>query len=145
MEVSMKKMFSVLLLLMLLPLLSGMGSMQGTATPEKMPVPAKKFNATFVDQSDVITECSEVSIEGATYFDGKRGEGNYTISFDNIEQVLFRLNADRLTGVVKLQGGAASELILNKNQKAFGRTKYGTFHIKLVDIKKLTIAPSVQK
>ena len=81
---------------------------------------------------DVATECSEVSIEGTTFLEGKRGEGNYTISFDNIEQISFRMNADRLTGMVKLRDGGTSELTLNKTQKAYGRTKYGTFQIKLI-------------
>ena len=64
-----------------------MGSLQGPAPAEKIPIPVKKYNATFVDQMDVITECTHVSIEGATFLEGKRGEGNYTISFDNIDQV----------------------------------------------------------
>ena len=55
----------------------------------------------------------------------------FTISFDNIDQILFRLNAERLTGIVKLRDGGTSEFTLNKTQKAFGRTKYGTFQIKL--------------
>jgi len=98
-----------------------------------------------MDQTDVFTECTHVSIEGATFLEGKRGEGSYTISFDNIEQVSFRLNAERLTGIVKLHSGGSSELILNKNQKAYGRTTYGTFQIKLMDLKKLTIAAFPQK
>ncbi|MBU0575624.1 MAG: hypothetical protein KJ704_05200, partial [Proteobacteria bacterium] len=75
----------------------------------------------------------------------KRGEGNYTISFDNIEQILFRINADRLTGIVKLRDGGSSELTLNKSQKLYGRTRYGTFQIKLQDIKKLEISDAPQR
>jgi hypothetical protein len=69
----------------------------------------------------------------------KRGEGTFTISFDNIDHISFRLNAERLTGLVKLRDGGTSELNLNKTQKAFGLTKYGTFQIKLSDLKKLVI------
>ena len=119
------------------PLLLGMGSPQGSASPEKIPVPAKKFMATFVDQSDVVTDCTEASIEGMTFLEGKRGEGAYTIAFENISQVLFQVNAERLTGIVKLRAGGTYELVLDKNQKAYGRTKYGTFQIKLKDLKKL--------
>ncbi|MEW6335351.1 MAG: hypothetical protein AB1558_13890, partial [Thermodesulfobacteriota bacterium] len=88
-----------------IPVLAGMGTMQGPASPDKIPVPAKQYHATFVDQMDVATECTELTIEGAVYLEGKRGEGNYTISFDNIEQVTFRLAAERLIGTVKLDGG----------------------------------------
>jgi hypothetical protein len=140
MEVSMKKIISIIILAVI-PFLAGMGSMQGPSSPGKIPVPVKQYHATFVDQTDVATECTEMSIEGAIYMEGKRGEGIYTISFDNIEQVLFRLNADRLTGVVKLRAGGTTELILNKKQVAYGRTKYGTFQIKLIDLKIMTLAP----
>jgi hypothetical protein len=144
MEVPVKKIISIIILATI-PFLAGMGSMQGPSSPEKIPVPVKQYHAAFVDQTDITTECTEMSIEGAIYLEGKRGEGIYTISFDNIEQVLFRLNADRLTGIVKLRAGGTTELILNKNQKAYGRTKYGTFQIKLIDLKKMTMAVPPQK
>jgi hypothetical protein len=140
----MKKIISMIVL-MTVPFLTGMGSMQGPSSPEKIPIPVKQYHATFVDQMDVMAECKDVSIEGAIYLEGKRGEGNYTISFDNIEQVLFRVNADRLTGIVKLRAGGTTELILNKKHKAYGRTKYGTFQIMLIDLKTMTITAPPQK
>jgi len=143
-EVPMKRIISIIILATI-PFLAGMGSMQGPSSPEKIPVPVKQYHATFVDQMDVATECTEMSIEGAIYLEGKRGEGNYTISFDNIERVLFRVNAERLTGIVKLRPGGTTELILNKKQKAYGRTKYGTFQIKLIDLKMMTISAPPQK
>jgi hypothetical protein len=139
----MKRLSACIFLLTVIPFLLGMGSPQGSASPEKIPVPAKKFTATFVDQMDVVTECGEVSIEGTTFLEGKRGEGTYTISFDNIAQVLFQMNAERLTGIIKLRAGGTSELILDNNQKAYGRTKYGTFQIKLKDLKKLVIGAAI--
>ncbi|MCX5821392.1 MAG: hypothetical protein NT047_16025 [Deltaproteobacteria bacterium] len=135
----MKKWIGFLFLLFTIPVLIGMGSLQGTASPEKIPIPVKKYTAVFVDQMDIATECSETSIEGTTFLEGKRGEGTFTISFDNIDQISFRMNAERLTGMVKLRDGGTSELTLNKTQKAFGQTKYGTFQIKLSDLKKLVI------
>jgi hypothetical protein len=122
-----------------------MGSLQGPATPEKIPIPVKKYFAVYVDQTDVITECSEASIEGATFLEGKKGEGTYTISFDNIDQVSFRVNAEQLIGVVKLRDGGTSELNLNKTQKAYGQTKYGTFQIKMADLKKLVIRTATHR
>jgi hypothetical protein len=135
----MKKYIGCFFLLIAIPVLIGMGSLQGPTSPEKIPLPVKKFTAVFVDQMDVATDCSEASIEGTTFLEGKRGEGTYTISFDNIDQISFRLNAEQLTGVVKLRDGGTSELILNKTKRAYGRTKYGTFQIKLSDLKKLVI------
>lgn len=92
-----------------------------------------------MDQTDVITECSDASIDGATFLEGKKGEGTYTISFDNIDQISFRIHSEQLIGIVKLRDGGTSELTLNKTQKAYGRTKHGTFQINMVDLKKLAI------
>jgi hypothetical protein len=49
------------------------------------------------------------------------------------------VNAEQLIGLVKLRDGGTSELTLNKAQKAYGQTKYGTFQIKMADLKKLVI------
>jgi len=135
----MKKRVGFVFLLLVIPALLGMGSLQGPATPEKIPIPVKKYFAIYVDQTDVITECSEASVDGSTFLEGKKGEGTYTISFDNIDQVSFRVNAEQLIGIVKLRDGGTSELNLNKTQKAYGLTKYGTFQIKMTDLKKLVI------
>jgi hypothetical protein len=101
----MKRFLLFLILMTVMPVLLGIGSLQKPASPEKIPVPVKKYAATILDQTEVVAQCSDVSIEGETFLEGKRGEGNYTISFDNIEQILFRINADRLTGIVKCATG----------------------------------------
>lgn len=141
----MKRKISAVLLLLGIPVLLGMGSLQGPATPEKIPIPVKKYFAVYVDQADVITECSEVSIEGATFLEGKRGEGTYTISFDNIEHVSFRVTEEQLIGLVKLRDGGTSELFLNMTRRAYGQTKYGTFQIKMADLKKLVIRTAANR
>jgi hypothetical protein len=141
----MKRWFGCVFLLTSIFVLLGMGSLQGPASPQKIPIPAKNYSAVFVDQTDFVTECSEASIEGTTFLEGKRGEGTYTISFDNIDQISFYINAERLFGLVKLRDGGTSEFTLNKTQKAYGRTRHGTFQIKLADLKKLVIRSAVQK
>ena len=135
----MKKLIQCTLLLIAVPVLLGMGTLQGPASPEKIPIPEKKYNAIFLDQMDVITECGEASIDGTTFLEGKRGEGTYTVPFDKIDQISFRMDAERLTGIVKLRDGEVSEFVLNKTQKAYGKTKYGTFQIQLSDLKRLVI------
>jgi hypothetical protein len=39
-----------------------------------------------------MTECRDVSIEGRMFVEGKKGDGSYTISFENIDYMVFRLN-----------------------------------------------------
>lgn len=133
-----KKSRSFFLLIVLLPLLTAMSSLQNQS-PEKIPVPAKKYSANFIDVTDVMTDCREVSIEGVTYLEGKRGNGSNAISFDNIAEITFLQEGEKLTGMVKLKDGNTIQLALNKNQKAYGRTRYGTFQIKLSELKRLTL------
>jgi len=140
----MKRNFSFFLMILCLPLLLGMGSQGGTPA-DKIPVPARKFIATFVDQMDITTQCSDVSIEGGTALQGKVGEGTYTIDFENIQEVVFRQHAEKLNGQVKMRDGSSIELIIGKDKKAYGRTKFGTFQIRLNDLKKMIIEPALQK
>ena len=132
---------SLLIFLLLSPLLAGMGALQ-TQSPEKIPVPAKKYLATFIDQADFVTDCRDVSIDGGTFLEGKRGKGTDVIPFENIAEISLLLETDKLTGIVKLRDGNTTQLILNHNQIAYGHTKYGTFQIKLSELKKVVIKKS---
>jgi len=136
--------YLLLPILAVLPFLLAMGSLSGEGSPDKIPIPAKKFTATFIDQTDVITECRDVSIEGGAFLEGKRGEGTYTIPFDNIRSILLRMADGKLIGIATLHDGSIIELSLNKNHKAYGHTRYGTFQIRLADLKKMIIG-EVQK
>jgi hypothetical protein len=123
----------------LLPILTAMSALQ-SQSPEKIPVPEKKYIATFVDQIDMITDCRNISIDGETFLEGKRGNGTNTIPFEIITEVSFIREGEKLNGVVKLRDGNVVELSLNKNQRAYGHTKYGTYQIKLADLKKMILS-----
>ncbi len=127
------------LIMLFLPFILGMGSMTGSGTPDKVPVTEKKFSATFIDQMDIITKCTEVSIEGKTFIEGKKGKGVYTIPFEEVESVVFLLKGEELRGLVRVKNNSSDELILDNNHKAYGRTAHGTFQIGLADIKKMII------
>jgi hypothetical protein len=116
----------------------GMSSLGGDS-PDKIPVPTKKFLGSFVDQMDIITDAKEISIDGGTFLEGKKGEGTFTVAFENIQYVNFLLRDERLVAVVKLREGSSLELRVNKKAKAYGKTKFGTFQIKLLDLKRMTI------
>lgn len=131
-----------LLILLITPYVSGMGSMTGDTFPEKIPIPNKKYTVTYIDQNDVVTECREASIEGATLIEGKRGSGRLAVPFENISHVVFHFQNGNLHGKLKLRDNTTLDIILQKNQNAYGRTKYGTFQIKLSDLKKLIIHES---
>ncbi|MBN2250670.1 MAG: hypothetical protein JW724_01165 [Candidatus Altiarchaeota archaeon] len=127
------------LIMLFLPFVLGMGSMTGSDTPDKVPVTEKKFSATFVDQMDIITKCTEVSIEGKTFIEGRKGKGVYTIPFEEVESVTFLSKGEELRGLVRLRNKSSDELILDSSHKAHGRTAHGTFQIGIADIKKMII------
>jgi hypothetical protein len=140
----MKSYWNLLFFVAVIPLIIGMGSLSGGSSPDKIPLPEKKFNITFIDQMDVATECRNASIEGNTFIEGKIGNGNYTISFDKISNITFHLYGDKLVGVLKLNDGSTIELSLNKSAKAYGLIQNGTYQIKLIDIKRMIISASVK-
>jgi hypothetical protein len=134
-----KSKLALLIVFALLPLLTAMSALQ-SQSPEKIPVPEKKYFATFIDQTDIMTDCRNISIDGETFLEGKRGNGTNTISFEIIAEVSFLLEGEKLTGTVKLRDGNAIQLSLNKNQRAYGYTKYGTYQIKLSELKQMILS-----
>jgi hypothetical protein len=134
-----KSKLAFIVIFALLPLLTAMSALQNQS-PEKIPAPEKKYFATFIDQADIMTDCRNVSIDGETFLEGKRGNGTNTISFEIIAEVSFLLEGEKLTGTVKLRDGNAVQLLLNKNQRAYGYTKYGTYQIKLSELKQMTLS-----
>ena len=128
----------LLLLFVFLPYLLGMSALGGVSNPEKIPIPEKKFNATFIDQYDVVTECHDVSIQGATSIEGKRGAGLFTISFAQIHSVTFQQSGAALKAIIKMKNGSNVELNLNKELNAYGLTSFGTYQIKVSDLKMMT-------
>ncbi len=137
----MRRRFELFGILAVLPFLLAMGSLSGGASSEKIPSPERKFTAIFIDQMDMMAECTEASVEGETFLEGNKGKGVYTISFDKIRNVVFCLKGGKLSGSVELNDGGRTDLILKKDSRAYGKTKYGTFQIKLSNLKKMIIHP----
>ncbi len=137
----MKRMPRFMLLFAAAPLLLGMGGL--TETPaDKVPPTSRSFAATYIDQMDVVTECTEASIDGKTYIEGRRGEGKLAIDFEKVRSILFRMKDGELTGTVSLLDGSETVIVVNKDRKAYGRAKYGAFQIKLSDLKKMALSPA---
>jgi len=64
------------------------------------------------------------------------------IPFENITEVLFLRDGEKLNGIVRLRDGNSIQLVVKSNQIAYGLTKYGTYQIKLSELKKMTISKS---
>jgi hypothetical protein len=141
----MRRRFELFVILAVLPFLLAMGFLSGGTSPERIPSPEKRFTAIFIDQMDTIEECTEVSVEGKTFLEGTKGKGIHTISFDKIESVIFCLKGSKLSGSVELNDGSRTNLILKKDSRAYGKTKYGTFQIRLSNLKKMIIHPASEE
>jgi len=134
----MKRLHICFLIMLFVPFILGMGSsITGDDSPDRIPVTEKKFSATFVDQMDIVTRCTDVSIEGKTFIEGMKGEGTYTIPFEEIKSVSFFLKDGKLKGLMLLRNDSRDELILNKDYKVYGRTGHGTFQIGVSGLKKM--------
>ncbi|MCK4534600.1 MAG: hypothetical protein KAT81_03650 [Syntrophobacterales bacterium] len=135
----MKRLYMCFLIILFVPFMLGMGSMTGDDSPDRIPVTEKKFGAIFIDQMDIVTRCTDVSIEGKTFIEGVRGEGTYTIPFEKIKSIRFFLKNGKLKGLILLRNNNRDELILNKDHKVYGRTNSGTFQIDILGLKKMII------
>ena len=127
------------LIMLFVPFILGMGSMTGDDSPDSIPVTEKKFSATFVDQMDIVTRCTEVSIEGKTFIEGVKGKGTYTVPFEKIKSISFFMIDGKFKGVLLLKDNSKDELILDEDTKVYGRTDYGTFQIGIAKLKKMVI------
>lgn len=132
------KKFLPLLVLIAVPIILAMGGSSG-GPADSIPSAAKNVNAIFIDQNDIVTECTGASIDGNTFLEGKKGQGTYTIGFEKIKSVVFRMNNGELLGTARLIAGGETTLVLDKNRKAYGRTKFGSFQIRIANLKKMTV------
>jgi hypothetical protein len=137
----MKRFLLAMAVIIFVPAVMGMGGILGDESPEKIPLPDDKFEAIFIDQMNVVTRCANVSIQGKTFIEGKKGEGTFAIPFENIARILFLMHDGALEGHIVLNDGNKMILTLKKDQKAYGKTKYGTFQIRLADLNKMTFTP----
>ena len=59
---------------------AGMGGLGGQDST-KIPEPAQDFSATVVDQRDIASDITRMSVEGQTFLVGKSGEATVSIPF----------------------------------------------------------------
>ncbi len=49
------------------------------------------------------------------------------------------MKENQLLGTIVLKDGSSMELALNRERKAYGRTTYGTFQVKLASLKRMVL------
>jgi hypothetical protein len=116
----------------------GMGGL-GEQDPTKIPEPAQDFSATVVDQRDIASDITLMSLEGQTFLVGKRGGATVSIPFENIEVIEFSMSGKDVYAAVAMKGQPQVELKVEKDRVLYGQLSYGNFAIKVEYIRKIII------
>ena len=134
MEVVMKRGLILLLLMMIaLPCL-GMGGLGGS--PEgTVPETDVPIRADLKDRDGISTSLNQFSMNGKTFLDTLRGQGQLTIPFQHIDTVTFsEVRDEELKVDVKLKSGNVMTLAIVSDAEFYGSTGYGAFQIKAKNV-----------
>ena len=123
---------------------AGMSEIMSTSS-ENFPIPAKNFAAVIVDQSGVETEVNLFSINGFTFLYGTRGKGTYSIPFEKLQSITFQRANEKLEATAKLTTGKVITIMSEPRQDCYGRTEFGTYNIKLGDVRQILIKGRIQQ
>ena len=138
----MKKYVGPVIIFSSLLFLMGMGGLGGPGLVEKIPVPAKNFNARVIDHQGVQTSLSQVSFEGNVFLVGKRGDAIVTIPFERISQVEIKGPVGNEVVVVAiLRNQEKVEVKVDRYLKFYGKADFGTFQIETKDLKSISFQP----
>ena len=125
----------ILLLLMLIALpclgMGGLGgSPEGTVPETDVPI-----QADIKDRDGISTSLNQFSMNGKTFLDAFRGQGQLTIPFQHIDTVTFtEVRDEKLKVDLKLKSGDVMTLAIASDAEFYGSTGYGAFQIKAKDV-----------
>jgi hypothetical protein len=117
---------------------AGMGGLGGQDLT-KIPEPAQDFSATVVDESDVASDITRMSLDGQTFLVGKSGEATVSIPFQNIKVIEFSMSGNDVYAAVDVEGQPQVKLKMDRGRVLYGQLPYGNFAIKIEYIRKIII------
>ena len=134
MEVVMKRGLNLLLLIMIALPCMGMGGLGGS--PEgTVPETDVRISADLKDRDGISTSLNQFSMNGNTFLETLRGQGQLTIPFQHIDTVTFtEVRDEELKVDVKLKSGNVMTLAVVSDAEFYGSTGYGAFQIKAKDV-----------
>lgn len=134
MEVVMKRGLILLLLMLIALPCMGMGGLGGSpdGTVPETDVPIR---ADLKDRDGISTSLNQFSMNGKTFLDTLRGQGQLTIPFQHIDTVTFsEVRDEELKVDVKLKSGNVMTLAIVSDAEFYGSTGYGAFQIKAKNV-----------
>ncbi len=130
----MKRGFILLLLMVIAVPCMGMDGLGGH--PEgTVPETDVRIHASLKDRDGLTTSLNQFSMNGKTFLDTLRGQGQLTIPFQQIDTVTFtEIRDEELKVDVQLKSGTVMTLAIVADAEFFGSTGYGAFQIKAKDV-----------
>ena len=130
----MKRGLLLLLLMMIALSCMGMGGLGGS--PEgTVPETDVRIQADLKDRDGISTSLNQFSMNGKTFLDTLRGQGQLTIPFQYIDTVTFsEVRDEELKVDVKLKSGNVMTLAIVSDAEFYGSTGYGAFQIKAKNV-----------
>jgi hypothetical protein len=119
--------------------LSAMGSFDQLSKPEDIPLPEKEVTALLTDSEGLTLALTQFSLNGQTYLAGRLGAGRVAIPFNQIRQITLSPEPRHLAARIHLADTTQLNLQLEKDLKAYGRLKVGTYQVPLEKVKKIEI------
>lgn len=131
---------SFLLLLIAAIFLTGMGNIS-TAPVGTVPKAEEEIKARVTDQSGIVTNLEQFSLDGQTVIEGTLGHASLAIKLHDIETLTMgpAEEKDSMTASIKLKDGQEVQLQLRKRLIFNGSTGYGAFVIRADDVKLIQI------
>lgn len=133
----MRNLLTVALALLTAVLLMGMGNVGGT--PEgTVPKTEENIRAQLVDRSGVSNELTRFSMDGNVFLNGRRGEGQMSVFFRDLNEVSFGLVSGKdAPADLLLKSGKHVQLKVNKSAIFYGDTGSGAYHISAGDVSRI--------
>jgi hypothetical protein len=125
--------------------LMGMGGFDPNEKPGEIPIPDKEVTATITDVEGTLITLSQFSLNGQTALNGKLGAGKVTIPFSQIKVVTLGSDPKALQAKVELVDQSVQILSLDRGQTAFGRLTFGTYQIRIDQLRRVEIGSVSEK
>ena len=133
----MRNLLTVALALLTATLLMGMGSVGGTKEGT-IPRTNENIQAQLVDRSGVSSELTRFSMDGNVFLNGRRGEGEMSVLFRDLNEVSFGpVSGNYVAANLLLKSGKHVQLKVNKSAIFYGDTGSGTYRISAGDVSRI--------
>lgn len=133
----MRRLLLFVLALLAAVMLTGMGDLGG-APAGTVPKMEEDIKAQIVDSSGVSTELRNFSMDGQTFLDGRRGDGQMNIFFRELREISFgKVSGEEVPVDLLLKSGSRLQLKVRKRSIFYGDTGYGAYRIPARDVSRI--------